>query len=106
MKEMTKKTAVVAMAGIMAAGMLTGCGEKKLDGSKTVATVDGTEIPLGVVSLSVRDGQMQTEAMYRSYMGGSDFSIWDTEAEEKIRSKPSWNLRHTNREFMIRSLQM
>lgn len=82
MKEMTKKTAVVAMAGIMAAGMLTGCGEKKLDGSKTVATVDGTEIPLGVVSLSVRDGQMQTEAMYRSYMGSSDFSIWDTEAEE------------------------
>ncbi|WP_448774122.1 FKBP-type peptidyl-prolyl cis-trans isomerase [Blautia sp.] len=79
---MTKKTAVVAMAGIMAAGMLTGCGEKKLDGSKTVATVDGTEIPLGVVSLSVRDGQMQTEAMYRSYMGGSDFDIWDTEAEK------------------------
>ena len=60
MKEMTKKTAVVVMAGIIAAGMLTGCGEKKLDGSKTVATVDGTEIPLGVVNLSVRDGQMQT----------------------------------------------
>ena len=82
MKEMTKKTAVVAMAGIMAAGMLTGCGEKKLDGSKTVATVDETKIPLGVVSLSVREGQMQTEAMYRSYMGGSDFDIWDTEAEK------------------------
>ena len=82
MKEMTKKTAVVAMAGIMAAGMLTGCGEKKLDGSKTVATVDGTEIPLGVVSLSVREGQMQTEAMYRSFMGSSDFDIWDTEAEK------------------------
>lgn len=82
MKEMIKKTAVVAMAGIMAAGMLTGCGEKKLDGSKTVATVDGTEIPLGVVSLSVREGQMQTEAMYRSFMGGSDFDIWDKEAEK------------------------
>lgn len=82
MKEMTKKTAVVAMAGIMAAGMLTGCGEKKLDGSKTVATVDGTKVPLGVVSLSVREGQMQAEAMYRSFMGGSDFDIWDTEAEE------------------------
>ena len=25
---------------------------------------------------------MQTEAMYRSYMGGSDFDIWDTEAEK------------------------
>lgn len=82
MKEMTKKTAVVAMAGIMAAGMLTGCGEKKLDGSKTVATVDGTKIPLGVVSLSVREGQMQAEAMYKSFMGSSDFDIWDTEAEK------------------------
>lgn len=82
MKEMTKRTAVVAMAGIMAAGMLTGCGEKKLDGSKTVATVDGTEIPLGVLSLSVRENQMQTEAMYRSFMGSSDFDIWDTDAEE------------------------
>ena len=46
MKTMTKKTAVVALAGVMAAGMLTGCGEKALDGTKTVATVDGTEIPL------------------------------------------------------------
>lgn len=57
-EEMTKKTAVVAIIGIMF-WMLTGCGEKKLDGSKTVATVDGTKIPLGVVSLSVREGQMQ-----------------------------------------------
>ena len=38
MKTMTKKTAVVALAGVMAAGMLTGCGEKALDGTKTVAT--------------------------------------------------------------------
>ena len=44
MKTMTKKTAVVALAGVMAAGMLTGCGEKALDGTKTVATVDGTEL--------------------------------------------------------------
>ena len=82
MKTMTKKTAVVALAGVMAAGMLTGCGEKALDGTKTVATVDGTEIPLGMLSLSVREGQAQAEAMYKSFMGGSDYSIWSTEAEE------------------------
>ena len=82
MKTMTKKTAVVALAGVMAAGMLTGCGEKELDGTKTVATVDGTEIPLGMLSLSVREGQAQAEAMYKSFMGGSDYSIWDTEAEK------------------------
>ena len=45
MKTMTKRTAVAALTGVMAVGMLTGCGEKKLDGTKTVATVDGTEIP-------------------------------------------------------------
>mgnify|MGYP000560966792 CR=1 FL=1 len=82
MKTMTKKTAVVALAGVMAAGMLTGCGEKALDGTKTVATVDGAEIPLGMLSLSVREGQAQAEAMYKSFMGGSDYSIWGTEAEE------------------------
>ena len=45
MKTMTKRTAVAALTGVMAVGMLTGCGE----------TVDGTEIPLGIVSLSVRE---------------------------------------------------
>ncbi|WP_253288589.1 FKBP-type peptidyl-prolyl cis-trans isomerase [Blautia sp. MSJ-19] len=82
MKTMTKRTAVAALAGVVAAGMLTGCGEKKLDGSQTVVTVDGTEVPLGILSLSVREGQAQTEAMYKSFMGGSDYSIWSMDAED------------------------
>lgn len=82
MKEMSKRAAVAALAGVMAMGMLTGCGEKKLDGTQTVATVNGTEIPMGVLSLMVRQTQAQTEAMYASFMGGSEFAIWDTEAEE------------------------
>ena len=40
MKRAIKRTAVTALADVMAAGMLTGCGSKKLDGTKTVATVD------------------------------------------------------------------
>lgn len=82
MKTMTKRTAVAALTGVMAVGMLTGCGEKKLDGSQTVVTVDGTEVPLGVLSLSVREGQAQTEAMYKSFMGGQDYSIWSMDAED------------------------
>ena len=82
MKTMTKRTAVAALTGVMAVGMLTGCGEKKLDGTKTVVTVDGTEVPLGILSLSVREGQAQTEAMYKSFMGGQDYSIWSTDAED------------------------
>ena len=41
MKKMSKRAAVAALAGVMAMGLLTGCGEKKLDGTKTVATVNG-----------------------------------------------------------------
>ena len=50
MKKMVKRTAVVTLAGVMSVGMLSGCGSKTLDGTKTVATVDGTDIPLGVVT--------------------------------------------------------
>ena len=63
--------------------MLAGCGgEKKLDGTKTVATVDGTEIPLGVVSLMARQQQAYTESMYASF-GMSTGNIWDTEADSE-----------------------
>ena len=41
MKKMVKRTAVVTLAGVMSVGMLSGCGSKTLDGTKTVATVDG-----------------------------------------------------------------
>ena len=77
MKEMVKRTAVVTLAAVMAAGMLTGCGSKTLDGTKTVATIDGTDIPLGIVSLYARQQQEQTTAMYLSFMGSAD-NIWDT----------------------------
>ena len=83
MKEIMKRTTAAALAGIMTVGMLTGCGEKKLDGTKTVATVNGTEIPMGVVSLYARQTQAQTEAMYKAYMGESVSGIWDQEAADE-----------------------
>lgn len=81
MREMAKRTAIAALVGVTAAFMLAGCGEKNLDGTKTVATVNGTEIPMGVLSLYTRQQQAQMEALYLSFMG-SDVDIWDNEAEE------------------------
>ena len=75
MKKIVKNTTVAALAGVMAIGMLSGCGTKKIDGEKTVATVDGTDIPMGVYSLYARQSQAQTVAMYKSFMG-SVSSIW------------------------------
>ena len=82
MKRAIKRTAVTALAGVMAAGMLTGCGSKKLDGTKTVATVDGTDVPIGILSLITRENQAQAEAMYASFMGGQSYSIWDSDTED------------------------
>lgn len=83
MKERSKKAAVVALAGVMTMGMLSGCGEKKVDGTQTVATVNGTDIPMGVLSIMVRQSQAQAEAMYASLMGGQPgYAIWESETEE------------------------
>lgn len=82
MRRAAGRTAAAVLAGVLAAGMLTGCGEKKLDGTKTVATVNGTEIPMGVVSIAARQQQAQMDAMYASFTG-SGVNIWDTVADEK-----------------------
>lgn len=72
MKNLAKKAAVTALVCVTAAGMMTGCGNKKLDGTKTAVTVNKQEIPLGVVSLAARMQQAQAEAMYKMYLGGGD----------------------------------
>lgn len=79
MKNSAKKVAVTALVCVTAAGMMAGCGNKKLDGTKTAVTVNKQEIPLGVVSLAARMQQAQAEAMYKMYLGGGDdMSIWST----------------------------
>ena len=42
MKTMTKRTAVAALTGVMAVGMLTGCGEKKWPMQITVRSEEHT----------------------------------------------------------------
>ena len=79
MRKIMTKTSAVVMAAVMAAGLLAGCGKAKLDGTKTVVTVNGTEISMGVLSLATRYQQASTEALYR-YFGYADF--WDSVADE------------------------
>lgn len=79
---MKKKTALAALAGVLAMSMLAGCGEKEIafDGNNTVATVNGTEIPLGIVSLTARQQQAQIYNMYLS-ISGYAYAIWDQIAD-------------------------
>lgn len=86
MRRAAGRTIAAVLAGVLTAGMLTGCSvgksDEKLDGTKTVATVDGTEIPMGVVSIAARQQQAQMDAMYASFTG-SGVNIWDTVADEE-----------------------
>ena len=83
MRNSVKKAAVTALVCVTAAGMMAGCGNKKLDGTKIAVTVNKQEIPFGVVSLAARMQQAQAEAMYKMYLGGgSDMSIWSTKMDE------------------------
>ena len=66
MKKIVKNTTVVALSGVMAIGMLSGCGSKSIDGEKTVATVES---------------QAQTVAMYKSFMGSAG-NIWSQVVDE------------------------
>ena len=83
MKKMMQKTAVVALAGVMAAGMLSGCGkDETLDGTAIVATVDGAEITLGQLSLRTRQVQAQITELYEMYLGTTE-NIWSQEVDSE-----------------------
>lgn len=73
-----KKAAALALAGVLAAGSLAGCGKKedgKIDGTKTLMTVNGEEVKLGVGAFYARFSQAQIYQFYTAYFGLS--SIFD-----------------------------
>lgn len=84
MNKLNSRIACGILAAALAAGSLTGCG--KLDGTKTVATVDGQEITLGLASYIARDQQAQTESYYqmmmKSYGMGTSEEFWDSKEDD------------------------
>lgn len=88
MRKYTGKLACTILAAALGMTGLTGCGSKTLDGTQTVATIDGEEVTLGLASYAMRDQQAQTEVYYSYLMSmygqssGSSLDIWDGEAED------------------------
>ena len=74
---MKKRAVVLLLAGLLAAGSLTGCGS--LEDSDVVATVNDTDITAGVANFYARYTQAQYETYYAGYMGGD---MWSGEGEE------------------------
>lgn len=84
MNRLNSRIAAGVLAAFLAAGTLTGCG--KLDGTKTVATVDGETVTLGLASYMIRDQQAQTESYYQmlaqSYGIDASGSLWDEKGDD------------------------
>lgn len=84
MKKMNSKIVCGILAASMMAACFTGCG--KLDGTQTVATVDGEKVTLGLASYMTRDMQAQTEDFYQMFaqqMGSDSFGgIWDEKGDD------------------------
>ena len=79
------KITTAALCFVLAAVLCSGCGKKGIDGSAVVSTVNGEEIPLGMVSFYSRYQQASIYSLYMSSFGMSDFFdgvIDDEESEE------------------------
>ena len=85
MGKLSTKLACGMLAAALGVSGLAGCGS--LDGTKTVATVNGEEVTLGLASYMLRMDQAEMEGYYRmlaeSYgMDGGEY--WSTETEDGI----------------------
>lgn len=74
---MKKRAGILLLAGLLAAGSLTGCGS--LEDSDVVATVNDTDITAGVANFLARYTQAQYETYYAGYMGDD---MWSGEGED------------------------
>lgn len=74
---MKKRILTLALAGLMAVTVLTGCGSLK--GDEVVATVDGTDITADLTNFFARYTQAQYETYYSAYLGED---MWNSEASE------------------------
>lgn len=74
---MKKRLFALALAGVLAAATLTGCGSLK--GDETVATVDDTKIDADLANFFARYTQATYETYYSAYLGEDK---WNSDASD------------------------
>ncbi len=73
-----KKAAALLMTAVLGIAALTGCGQKKIDGSQTAMTVNGEKVSLGTVSFESHYEAAMIYTYYGSFLGTSGY--FDTDA--------------------------
>lgn len=78
MKKYSKKLAVIALTGVMATTVLTGCSSK-VDGKQGVATLGDVSYNVGTASVFLRLQQANFYSSLKNYMGNA---VWNQVAGE------------------------
>lgn len=70
-----KKVTAVLLAGMLSVSLLTGCGG--IDQNAVIATVNGTEVSMGLANFYCRMQQATYEDIYKMYLGTEDVWMMD-----------------------------
>ena len=73
---MKKRLTALLLCGVLAISMFAGCGAKKVDKTAVVATLEETEVSLGVANFAARLQQAQYDDFYTMYFGPN---VWRTD---------------------------
>ena len=84
------KTARVVVCGILAAGLLAGCGKKEIDSTQPAITVDDETVSLGEASFFLRVQQAETQAMMDAYGFTNGSGFWSQTAEDESGKSVSY----------------
>ena len=78
------KLARVMICGVLAAGLLTGCGKKDVDLTQPAITVDDETVSYGEAAFYLRAQQAETQSMMEMYGLSSGNAFWNqtTETED------------------------
>ena len=92
---MKKRMMALLLSGVLAVSMFAGCGSK-LDKTATVATLEDTEVSLGVANFAARLQQAQYDDFYTMYFGQNawktDMYGYGTTLEDDLKSSVLQNL--------------
>ena len=76
-----RRAAAAALACLLGLAALTGCGQKKLDGSQTALTVNGENVSVGTLSFEAAYESAVFTSYYAGLFGGNGY--FDTVADEE-----------------------
>lgn len=92
---MKKRMMALLLSGVLAVSALTGCGSE-LDKTATVATLNDTEVSLGLANFAARLQQAQYDDFYTMYFGPNawktDMYGYGTTLEDDLKSNVLQNL--------------